>query len=59
MILKSVLGNDKAYIKSLPSERKSKLRVLEQSPFEVGGKRKRKGFEGNEERKEVGKKSKE
>lgn len=39
MILKSELGNDKAFMKSPPSERKSKLRVWEPSEFMVRRKR--------------------
>lgn len=54
MILKSVLGNDKAFIKSPPSERKPKLRVWEPSALMVGRKRGQKKIEGQEERKEGG-----
>lgn len=48
----SIGKNDKAFIKSPPSERKSKLRVWEPSALMVGRKRGRKRTEGQEERKE-------
>lgn len=43
MILKSGSGNDKARIKTPPSERKSKLRVWQKPSESMGGKEEKNG----------------